>query len=226
MAASIRSTVRGFTILELLIVLMMIAILAAIAVPNFLEAQVRSKIARSRIDQASVAHALQCYYADNQQYLPIRADIIERLNTTPPPQGPAQYDYRPDAPSEELLTFYSNLDDPLLALSTPVAYLTNAFVGDAYAAPPNWQEPGFRSGFGYLNFTELDGPASLRRFALISPGPTYNVQDFTPLATFATDPHHWPEYDPTNGTVSFGKLSHWGDRDQPLHQNGAWSSRQ
>jgi len=60
--------VRGFTLIELLIVVAIIAILAAIAVPNFLEAQVRSKVSRVKTDQRSLSIALEAYYVDNNIY--------------------------------------------------------------------------------------------------------------------------------------------------------------
>lgn len=59
---------RAFTLIELLIVVAIIAILAAIAVPNFLEAQVRSKVSRGKNDMRSIANALESYRVDCNQY--------------------------------------------------------------------------------------------------------------------------------------------------------------
>ncbi|MFH1741266.1 MAG: prepilin-type N-terminal cleavage/methylation domain-containing protein [bacterium] len=58
----------GFTLIELLIVVAIIGILAAIAVPNFLNARVRAKIARVVANMKTTSQALEMYFLDNNSY--------------------------------------------------------------------------------------------------------------------------------------------------------------
>ena len=80
---------RGFTLIELLVVVAIISILAAIAVPNFLHAQVRAKLAHCQENMRTVATALESYAVDYQAYPPERGphlssdDGMAQLLTTP-----------------------------------------------------------------------------------------------------------------------------------------------
>ena len=58
------SAPAAFTLIELIIVVAIIAILSAIAVPNFLEAQARSKISRAKSDMRALATGIEAYSVD------------------------------------------------------------------------------------------------------------------------------------------------------------------
>jgi prepilin-type N-terminal cleavage/methylation domain-containing protein len=55
---------QGFTLIELLIVIAIILILIAIALPNFLEAQIRAKVANARSELKTLVVATESYRID------------------------------------------------------------------------------------------------------------------------------------------------------------------
>lgn len=62
---------KGFTLIELLVVVAIISILAAIALPNFLEAQTRSKVSKVKSDMRTLVVGLEAYSADCNSYPPM-----------------------------------------------------------------------------------------------------------------------------------------------------------
>ena len=71
MLMNIRKSMRGqkgFTLVELMVVIAIIGVLAAIAVPMFTDSTDSAKAARVQADLRTVESALQLYYADNGSY--------------------------------------------------------------------------------------------------------------------------------------------------------------
>jgi len=58
----------GFTLVEILIVVAIIAVVAAIAVPNIMSANIRAKVSGVRSDMGSIAIALEDYKVDHGTY--------------------------------------------------------------------------------------------------------------------------------------------------------------
>lgn len=109
----------GFTLIELLIVVAIIAILAAIAVPNFLEAQTRSKVSRAKADMRTIATGIESYFVDYNHY----PDIYPRISDpyfAPPTNTPLK-----------LGLAYSRA--ALSKLSSPVSYLSTGLLTDPFA---------------------------------------------------------------------------------------------
>jgi len=60
---------HGFTLIELMIVVAIIGILAAIAIPNFMRFQLRSKSSEGRLNLAGIRTAQASYFADSGFYV-------------------------------------------------------------------------------------------------------------------------------------------------------------
>ena len=202
-------TKKGFTLIELLIVVAIIAILAAIAVPNFLEAQVRAKVSRVKNDMRTIATALEAYRLDHNQY---------------PTDGP---------PPNRTIPGDTNVNLTLgLELTTPISYISTLEIArDIFRSqrPDLKNNPALqgRIFFIYTNYplrwsyaqsgtpgmptiTQASYNAGIRDYGdwrLVSAGPDEFVywngdntdrRDFNNFAVML--------YDPTNGTVSIGDV--------------------
>jgi general secretion pathway protein G len=66
---------RGFTLVELMIVVAIISLLAAIIIPNYVHARAQATVSQSEANIKQIATALELYYADNQAY-PAQSGIV------------------------------------------------------------------------------------------------------------------------------------------------------
>jgi prepilin-type N-terminal cleavage/methylation domain-containing protein len=189
----LRRPVGGFTLIELLIVVAIIAILAAIAVPNFLEAQTRSKVSRARADLRSAATALESYYVDINHYPTMLEPGFSHIYGI----NPYKWWYIPNS------------------LSTPVAYITNAnlicpFGGDL-PQKNNFPDEIWRR-YSYENVEELhqgwlDGYTILAGKYSDAARPLDRIGRWRVLCIGPDNAWNpMVQYDPTNGTVSKGNI--------------------
>jgi general secretion pathway protein G len=183
----------GFTLIELLIVVAIIAILVAIAVPNFLEAQTRAKVSRVKSDMRSLATAIESYHTDNNHYPWFNAPGF-------PPK-------------------YNSIIYRLSQLTTPIAYISSVDFNDPFLtqASNSYNDGFLRYHLNYRNheyWTSGSVPwIKISAWVLNSIGPDtiankgllteMEAQEVVPKGTVTL-------YDPTNGTISSGDIPRTG----------------
>ncbi len=184
---------HAFTLIELLIVVAIIGILAAIAVPNFLNAQIRAKVSKTEAEMRNFVVAQEMYRLDNNSYPPhFHTPFQNKFLTTPisyvgsMPQDIFQKSKNPDERAWNL-TFGEYHREPIFhpdgsIMHNPDQRLQNnpADVARAYSNKPNAYElwsvgPNQRLDFndfgasGFLYYEASNGTLSIGDIVWVRP---------------------------------------------------------
>jgi len=185
MKRSTLGAMRAFTIVELLVVVGIISVLTAIAVPNMIDAQTRAKVARTESDLRSLATAIEAYRVDDVSYPKVElfTTFSRRLAyfTTPV----AYISTSPEDPFYKFsLTGFGGLDANYIYCSG------NIYFGNAAL----YNNPAY---FGAVYSVAGRGPDQ----ELL-----YGGYCMAHPQAMSTGAHLRGAYDPTNGTVSEGDI--------------------
>ncbi len=176
----------GFTLIELLIVVAIIGILAAIAVPNFLNAQIKARVAATESNMRAIGQALEMYRIDNGKY----------PNT-----------YQPDSAAfiNPRIQRFSRLTTPVAYMSSSVRDVFNTDSIEANAVYPFWgpDTMDHRRRGTWFNNPNLDHIKNQKGgWAIMSYGPD---EDFE-----STQKQFLVWFDASNGLNSDGDIYRFG----------------
>jgi general secretion pathway protein G len=113
---------RGFTLIEIMVVVVIIGVLGALIVPQFMDRPDQAKVVAARSDVQAIATALEIYRLDNHHY-PSTQQGLDALSQRPAGQPQARN-------------------------WNPGGYLRKAPL-DPWGNPYRYEVPGTRSGQGY-----------------------------------------------------------------------------
>jgi len=192
----------GFTVIELLIVIAIISIIAAIAVPNLMSANIRAKVSGVKADMGSIAIALEDYKIDD----PYRNYPVE----PPSPYG-----------HDEIAVSGQAFDDPSDAVglgklvypldASEPTYLKR-IAGDPFndSGEEEWNGTSGAHNNHYCYFTaDADQESSsteAKYWALVSYGPDKDLDITNYSQAKAAVDSGTNLYDPDNGITSSGDI--------------------